>query len=154
MKQRKQIDIFIDGVKRYFEHLNEQQDTLEIGAPYLVKNSERLGLDYTGVISVSGVSKGYVFFTSTRSLLKYILMCHGESSFTDQFLSDLVGEVANTISGNARSSLGSEFHISTPKVIIGEIEKRNISLDQRSYVLPLRWKSNAAQLIVSLESAS
>jgi chemotaxis protein CheX len=151
MTQRKQIDIFIEGVKRYFDHFSDQSDSLEIGTPYLVRNSEPLGMDYTGVITVSGANQGYVFFSATRSLLKYILLSLGESCFSEQFMSDLVGEVANTISGNARSSLGSEFYISTPNVIIGQVATQKISLDDRSYVLPLRWKTNAAQLVVSLE---
>ncbi len=151
MKHKKQIDIFIEGVKRYFDHLTFEEELLEIGAPYLVRNSERLGLDYTGAISITGDSKGYVFFSSTSPLLKYILLGHGASNFSEEYLGDIVGEIANTISGNARSHMGAEFHISPPKVIVGEINKYNMNLNSRSYVLPIRWRRNSAQLIVSLE---
>ncbi|RBP51704.1 chemotaxis protein CheX [Arenicella xantha] len=152
MRDQQQIELFLAGVRRYFEHLSKDSEALQLGAPYLVRNRESLGLDLTGMISITGQTTGFVFFSSSRSLLKYVLLSLGESSFTETYLADLVGEVANTIAGNARRELGPEFHISPPQVIIGEIDKHNLNQARLSYVLPLKWKGNAAQLIVSLDS--
>ena len=48
--------------------------------------------------------------------------------------------------------LGADFHISTPKVIEGVIETTRFKLSPRCFVLPFRWKSNVAELIISVES--
>jgi len=123
MNHHKQISVFIDGLKRYFSHLNDNNESeLDFGVPYLVKNAEPLGRDFTGVIAISGSNQGYVFFSSGRSLLSSILLGHGETQFTVAYMKDLVGEIANTIAGNARATFGEEFTISPPKTISGPIE--------------------------------
>lgn len=153
MMAREHIDIFIDGVQRYFGHLDYANNDLAIGAPYLIKNNESLGKAYTGVITISGQVEGYVFFTANRSLLSNLLLAHGETQLSDAYMCDLVGEIANTIAGNARRTLGQDFHISTPKVLLGGIHEEMLEPERRSYILPLRWCSKGAQLIVSLNAA-
>ncbi|GAA6139601.1 hypothetical protein NBRC116583_33480 [Arenicella sp. 4NH20-0111] len=152
--ERKHIDVFIDALTRYFDHLDVsitgEKGTLEIGAPYLLRTNQTIGLDYSGVISVSGYSSGYIFVTAKSAMLKFILLGHGESDFGDRFKEDLVGEVANTIAGNARRQLGSDFHISTPRVLSGALDPSQYALSSRCYVLPFRWKNNRAELIVSI----
>jgi len=154
MIERKHIDIFIDGLKSYFGHLDlsvrGDQGTLDIGAPYLLESDKAVGLDYTGMISISGNSTGYIFFSAKSALLRFILLSYGESRFSDIFKRDLIGEVANTLAGNARKNFGPDFHISTPTVLEGKIDPKNYSLNSRCYVLPVRWKSNKAELIISM----
>jgi chemotaxis protein CheX len=153
MKQ-KHIDVFIDALTRYFDHLDVsitgERGSLEIAAPYLLQSNHSMGLDYSGVISVTGDNNGYVFITAKSSLLKYILLSHGEIEFSHTLKEDLVGEVANTIAGNARRKLGAGFHISTPRVLTGALDPSGYTLSSRCYVLPFRWKSNRAELIVSI----
>lgn len=150
MKQSKLIDVFIDGVKAYFEHLEKDSLGLDIGAPYLVRCEDSFGSDYTGMISVVGSSQGFVFFSAPRSMLKHMLLSYGESDLRDQVLGDLVGEVANTISGNARRKMGGDFHISPPTITRGKIGQEFLKFSSRSYVMPLRWRNNIAQLIICL----
>ena len=152
LNHHKQIDIFIDGVRQYFLHLDESECNVDIGVPYLVKKNDFLGKDFTGIIAISGSNQGYVFFSAGRSMLSKILLGHGELQFTTEYLKDLIGEIANTIAGNARKSFGENFHIAPPKVVDGEINSQMLDKKHRSYVLPIRWKSNGAQLIVSLDS--
>ncbi len=152
MKQAKVIDIFIDGVKAYFEQIEQESSILNIGTPYLVRSEEPLGSDYTGMIAVFGNSQGFVFFSATRPLLRYLLLVHGESDLSDRLLGDLVGEVANTISGNARREMGADFKISVPTVSQGPIKEEYLTASKRSYVMPLRWKNTTAQLIVCLNT--
>jgi chemotaxis protein CheX len=64
---------------------------------------------------------------------------------------DLVGEVANTISGNARKDFGKDFMISVPQVVAGEPEKVAPPDNMRSFVIPINWRSHSAQLVVCLE---
>jgi chemotaxis protein CheX len=64
---------------------------------------------------------------------------------------DLVGEVANTISGNARRDFGKDFMISVPQVVAGDPEKVQTPDNTRSFVIPINWRSHSAQLVVCLE---
>lgn len=149
MQHHSLIDVFIDGVKVYFDHLGAE--LLEIGTPYLIPNSGDLGLDYNGLISIFGDNQGVVVFSANKSILKYILLSLGESDLSEPYLADLVGEIANTISGNVRRELGEDFQISTPKVSLDTLNQCLFDLESRSFILPLRWKSKAAQLLVSLQ---
>ena len=53
---------------------------------------------------------------------------------SEELLVDLVGEVANTISGNARYVFGKDFMISVPVVIEGAPSSIHLPKDLRSYV--------------------
>jgi chemotaxis protein CheX len=64
---------------------------------------------------------------------------------------DLVGEVANTISGNARKDFGRDFVISVPSVLAGERPDIPASNGTRSFVIPINWRSHSAKLIVALK---
>jgi chemotaxis protein CheX len=64
---------------------------------------------------------------------------------------DLVGEVANTISGNARRDFGREFVISVPCVLTGEKRPElPVKPGMRSFIIPINWRSHSAKLVVSL----
>lgn len=150
MQHFKEVNTFVDGVKNYFNSLGAKHEDFRIGAPYLIDQDETLGLDFTGIISVSGDNSGYVFFSSSSVLLRYILMSHQEPANSEEYLEDLVGEVANTIAGNARRTLGQDFNISPPKVTKKDITKDMLSGISNSYVLPIFWKMRSARLVVSL----
>ncbi len=154
MNERAHIDVFIDGLSRYFNYLatelEEPNSSLEIGAPYLLSTSQPMGLDFTGMISVSGNNLGYIFVSANSALLKRILLSYGEVDLSDMPKKDLIGEIANTLAGNARRRLGADFHISTPRVFDGGLEPSKYQLTSRCYVLPFRWKSSKAELIISI----
>jgi chemotaxis protein CheX len=61
-----------------------------------------------------------------------------------------VGEVANTISGNARRDYGKEFVISVPEVVSGASDEVELPSGTRPYVIPINWRSHAARLVVCL----
>ena len=153
MINHQQAEVFVDGISRYFEHLEGSRSSgseLEIGAPFILDYDKETGLDYTGFIAVSGVDHGNIFFSATSCLLKTILLSYGVTSLTKSKHKDIVGEVANTIAGNARRHLGKNFLISTPTVIEGNLRSEHYDTSHRSYVIPLRWNSKSAQLIVNI----
>ena len=153
MINHKQAEVFVDGISQYFKHLTTNEsvnNSLEIGAPFMLDYAQETGLDYTGSIAVSGNDRGNIFFSATSCLLKTILLNYGVSDLTKSKHKDIVGEVANTIAGNARRHLGNQFLISTPTVIEGTLSSNHYDKSNRSYVIPLRWKSKSAQLIVNL----
>jgi chemotaxis protein CheX len=84
-------------------------------------------------------------------MLTVMLMRMGETELTQENMCDLVGEVANTISGNARRDFGKDFMISVPTVLSGDPEKVVTPDNIRSFVIPINWRSHSAQLVVCLE---
>src|SRR5436190_18504968 len=101
-----EIKVFIDGVVRYFQRATGEP--AEVDAPYL-KGEDSVALDFTGVIGISGRHRGAVYFTSGAEQLTELLRHLGETEIGPSEQADLVGEVANTIAGNARQYFGSEF---------------------------------------------
>lgn len=142
------IQVFIDGVHRYFNEVNKLK--VDIGTPYLVENKNPKAHDYTGIIGVSGSKyRGCVYFTAPRVLLSNLLMAIGEEG-SEYNIRDLIGEIANTIAGNARSEYGEEFMISVPIVITGAPDDIYLSADSRSCVIPIKYKQYSAAIVVSL----
>ncbi len=142
------IQILIDGTIHYFRATVGQ--STEGGAPYLVENREPVISDFTGIITISGSYSGCVYFTAPRAMLRHILMANGETRADAEFMADVVGEVANTISGNARRHFGNEFEISVPDVFEGRDEADSLKLAERSFVIPISWRQYRASLVVSL----
>lgn len=143
------IQVLIDGTKQFFQQVVDR--AAEVGAPYLVENGSPMVSDYTGMIAISGARDGCVYFTAPSAMLRHILLKHGETNVTPTFMADVVGEAANTISGNARRVFGQEFLISTPKVIQGRPDFADYPLASRSFVVPITWQHYKAALVVSLQ---
>ena len=144
----KQLQVFIDGVIRYFQHTSDKQ--VDVGTPYLMNNNEIASGDYIGVISISGSYEGCCYFAAPSILLKHLVLSMGENDTSDEMLKDTVGEVANTLSGNARQKLGKDFIISVPMVSKGGRNSERLFADSRSYVIPISWKSYKASLGICL----
>lgn len=144
-----ELRIFIDIVSQYFE--SQTGRLPEIGSPYLGEPSALPIYDFTGVIGISGERQGCVYFTAHRDLLRELLLHVGELDVSDGNLSDLVGEVANTISGNARRHFGPNFMISVPVVVAGNATAIQVPKTVKAYILPLRWHKFEAELVVSLQ---
>ncbi|NRA41614.1 MAG: chemotaxis protein CheX [Pseudomonadales bacterium] len=144
------IQVFIDGAKNYFTQ--HKTDGVEVGAPYLAALEESQAFDYTGIISITGPYQGCVYVSAPKALLNHLLLSIGETQTTHENLFDLIGEVANTISGNARSQFGAEFMISVPIVVQGKPEQIHLPKDTRVYVIPLLWKAYNASIVVGLQA--
>lgn len=147
--QKEDLQVFIDGTVHYFDQMSESPAVVQ--TPYLEQNEVTINHEFTGIIGISGKKKGCVYFTAPESLLKHLLLVMGEYDSSKDALSDLVGEVANTISGNARQYFGSEFMISVPVVVKGKTERIKLPSSLRSYVIPVVWRNYEAALVISLE---
>lgn len=151
--QENHIQVFIDSITHYFDQLNspEAHDEITIDTPYLNENHSPILSDYTGVIGISGSNKGLVYFTAPQPLLVQILHSMSETDDSDANLTDLVGEVANTISGNARKYFGSAFDISVPFVFKGQPQTFLLPKDNHSLIIPIIWKDYQAGIVVYLQ---
>lgn len=144
-----EIRTFVEGATQYFEVSARQPAA--VGSPYLVTDGPPTVHDYTGVIGISGRRKGAVCFTAPRSMLMVLLMRMNETDTSEANMRDLIGEVANTISGNARRDFGRDFVISVPSVLASEGGRFEPPTHARPFVIPINWRSHSAKLIVCLE---
>lgn len=140
------LQIFIEGALHYFQQISEEQ--AEVRTPYLLNDDLPVD-DYTGVIGINGVREGAIYFTAPRAMLHHILLALGENGITDELYNDLVGEITNTISGNARRELGSEFRISVPDIVRDEIIEF-LEEKQHPFAIPIRWKSYTSSLVIRM----
>ena len=81
----------------------------------------------------------------------HLLSDMGVMTTRDDKLMDLVGEVCNTVSGNARREFGDQFMISTPVVIQGKSENVRAKDVVGIYVIPIVWRELEANLVINLE---
>jgi chemotaxis protein CheX len=149
MIDEREIRTFVYGTTQYFEVAAQQAASL--GSPYLATQGAPEVHEYTGVITVSGRRQGIVYFTAPRGMLTVLLMKMNESNVSHENLCDLVGEVANTISGNARRDFGNQFAISVPTVVSGASTSVQPPADCRPVVIPIHWRSHSAKLVVCLK---
>ncbi|GAB4189306.1 MAG: hypothetical protein Tsb002_16230 [Wenzhouxiangellaceae bacterium] len=143
------LKVFIDGAIHYFNQVSDIPATVQ--TPYLKENNDTLAYEYTGIIGISGRKKGCVYFTAPGKLLRHLLISINEEDTSHDSLCDLVGEVANTISGNARRHFGPEFMISVPVVVDGKPERIRMPQDYRSFIIPVTWRSHESAIVICLE---
>jgi chemotaxis protein CheX len=148
VRNESEVSVFVDGVLNYFG--TTVQQVAECGTPYLALGRAPEISDYTGVIRVSGKRAGVVFFTAPKSMLCVMLMRMQETDMSHENLCDLVGEIANTLSGNARRDFGHQFAISVPAVVHGRNSTVEYPPDSRPIVIPIEWRTYHARLVVCL----
>lgn len=149
MITKDEVQVFIDGAKHYFSTISSAEVT--IGTPYLVDTGQTPAADFTGIIGISGTRKGCVYFSASTTMLRYVLSSIGETEVSAELIRDMVGEVANTISGNARENFGSQFMISVPVVLQGLPETVQLPKELQAFVIPIQWQTLIAYVVVCLE---
>lgn len=146
-----ELKIFIDAVTHYFSQLTSEPAVVR--SAYLAE-TEMPHFDYTGLITLSGHFRGCVYFSAPRRLVRELLIQLQEPDTCDENLLDAVGEVANTISGNARRHFGSALDISVPITIRGTAEQIKSAVHTRPFAIMLSWQRYQAIVVVDLEPVS
>jgi chemotaxis protein CheX len=143
------LHFFIDSTVNYFEEVTNEKATA--GIPY-IKDDEPVVLEYTGIIGISGKRKGSIYVTSSENMLSTLAkVILGLEEVGKDDIKDLVGEIANTISGNVRQAYGSDFMISVPVVVEGKAKDIKLPDNIQSFVIPITWKDFKSFLVVCLE---
>jgi chemotaxis protein CheX len=143
------LHFFIDSTVNYFEEVTSEK--ANAGIPY-IKDDEPVVLEYTGIIGISGKRKGSIYVTTTEKMLSTIAkVILGMDEIGAEDIKDLVGEIANTISGNVRQAYGSDFMISVPVVVEGKAKDIKLPDNIQSFVIPITWKEFKSFLVVCLE---
>lgn len=150
--KHKKIQAFVEVVQHYFAQFSE--DALVVDTPYLSEEKDPHVYDYTGVIGISGVMRGVVYVTASKELLQVLLRDMHEDDNGENMMVDLVGEIANTVAGNARSEFGSEFHISIPFVFKGMPQSVILPKEGRAFIIPILWQKQVGEIVVCLEAGS
>ncbi len=124
----------------------------EIGVPRPLDEKLEL-LEYSGLIGISGKHRGCLCFSASRAMLERLgtYLVPGDS-LDEDLLTDLSGEIANTLAGNAQRIFGPGFHISVPMMMGGhspEIVLRKMR--QPIYLIPLFWDGAKAVLIIGVD---
>ena len=143
------LHFFIDSTVNYFEEVTNEK--AESGIPY-IKDDEPVVLEYTGIIGISGKRKGSIYVTASEEMLKAIAkVILGLEDVGKEDIKDLIGEIANTISGNVRQAYGSDFMISVPVVVEGKAKDIKLPDNIQSFVIPITWQDHKKFLVVCLE---
>jgi chemotaxis protein CheX len=145
----KNLRVFIEGTQHYFKKLTGESIVAE--KPLPIREINQYILDYTGVIGISGSHRGSIFFSSTKGLLEELLLALKMTNVDEEQIMDVVGDISNTISGNARCELGAKFMVSPPVILKGKGEEMKVPQIEGVYVISLAWNGHSANLIVSLE---
>lgn len=146
---KESIEVFIDALSHFYKQMGVAE--INIGVPYLLDSGDPVVSDFTGIIGITGKRRGCVYYTCPKAMLSHILASMGEMDTSATHLCDLVGEIANTIAGNARKSFGAEFMISTPVVVQGEPERIHLPAQTMCLVIPAKWKGYQSNIVVALE---
>lgn len=144
-----ELKIFVGSVANYFTKIT--QTPASIGIPY-VKGTEILVQEYTGVIGLTGKRKGGIYITCSRQMLVDLIADYLQASDpSEEIVRDMLGEMANVISGNVSDSFGSGFEISVPVIIVGKPDVIELPTKVPSFVIPINWKKHTAHLVVGLD---
>lgn len=144
-----ELKIFINAVTYYFAQLTREPATVR--SAYLA-NSAIPYFDYTGLITVSGRYRGCVYFSTSGDALRALLAEFSEPERHEENLLDAVGEIANTIAGNARKHFGKDLEISVPVTIHGVPEHIKSAVRARPFAIQLSWSNHDAVVVVDLAS--
>ena len=144
------IEIFSEAISQFFSTYTGE--SASVRSAWLVENGLPLIRDdFNGVIDIGGDYTGTVCFSAPRAMLSHLLLKMGESVFTDERHNDIVGEIANTLSGHARRHFGDGLEISPPRLFgtEGNWPRRASGLP---YAIPLLWHGYEANLVVDIDA--
>lgn len=145
------VTVFSEAIIEYFATTTGRK--AEVRSAYLLDvTTPALWNDYNGYIAISGDYLGGVRFSAPREMLTHVLLAVGEQQFTDERHRDLVGEIANTLSGRARRHFGEGLEIAPPETFVAAPPLAT-GTSIAPYAIPLTWHGYAADLVVQLTPA-
>lgn len=147
------IEVFSSAICDYFEVVSGEK--AQVRSAYLLEaEAPVLWNDYQGVIALHDGFVGTVCFSAPKALLTHILMLMGQGDYDDDTHLDLVGEIANTLAGQARRHFGEKLEISTPVAFTGRNGKVLSPAHSQPYAIPFTWRGYHAGLVVNLDPAA
>lgn len=145
-----QIGVFTHVFANYLAS-NLGEAGLDMGRVNRCDPSDAPVSDLTGIIGISGENKGCIYITAEEALIRKVLEAMGEVDIDTDLLSDMCGEIANTLAGNVMSACGADFELTVPVVIRGKPNNIYLPKNTSACVIPARWKNLNANLVVCIE---
>jgi chemotaxis protein CheX len=142
-----ELKLFVDSVRHYFKVTTKQEP--QITSAFL-GTGDIDGYDFNGMVTFSGTYNGHVIVSMPPQLVRELLLLQGETDLSQGNLLDAVGEIANTLGGNARKALGSGLQISVPVKLHGSSGVK-ARVRKHPYVITLRWNHQPAMVCVDME---
>jgi len=139
------IEVFVNAIKQYF-----QQTTWEVAnikAEYLIESKPPIH-DFNRLIKIGGDYAGCIYFSAPRLMMQHLLTKMYENNQSDENLLDAVGEIANTISRNARQHFGEDMEISVPETMLGKTNNLKQQTRDRPYAVDIIWEKYTAALVI------
>lgn len=151
--QAQDIKVFSDAAMAFFGQTTDRKAAVRTA--YLMDTAEPVVWDdYQGLIELSGRYRGSVSFSASRGLLSHVLLLLGEGDYSDASHRDIVGEIANQMSGYARRHFGEVMGISTPRILSGPKDLIDAHVGPAPVVIPLLWERYEAHLVVRMAAGS
>jgi chemotaxis protein CheX len=145
-----EVGVFVNSVMHYFE--TAVQQPAACGIPHLALRQRPQLADYTGMVRIAGQRDGIVLFTAPRSMLCVMLMCMQDTDLSHEHLRELVGEIANTLSGDAQRNFRHQYSVSLCSVVHEGDVPLVYPAHTHPIVIPIAWRSYRARLVVCLDS--
>lgn len=140
------LRVFADAVRHYFSQLGSEK--AEIRTSFLQDSASVPVYDFTGIIRVGGDYSGQVRVSASRRLVLYLLQLNHAPDDSTEACLDAVGELANTLAGNARRHYGERLDVSVPEAYIGS-GPHDLSR-QRLMVIMVDWKQYGLAVLVDM----
>ena len=141
------LRLFVDSVARYFAVTSRTAP--QIAAAYL-GTGELPTHDVNGIVNFSGRFTGQVIVSLPAMAVRELLLMQKETDLSESNLLDAVGEIANTLAGNARQTLGSGLEISVPVTLRGSVG-RSPKTRRHPYVISFKWNTYPGLVCVDLD---
>lgn len=145
------VKVFCEAAAEFFRQTTGQR--ADVRTAYLAMLGSPEGWhEFSGVIGLSGRYRGRVVFSAPRGLLSHVLMRIGERDYSEASHRDIVGEIANQMSGYARRHFGDALLIAPPQVRLAG-QGPAPDADVQPVVIPLSWQRYEAHLLVGMAPA-
>lgn len=145
------IKSFVESCQKYFE--KSTGEAAQIGVPHFLDADEQEALDFTGIIGITGKARGAIYFSASRLFLNTMAEKVFMVEPSDEIILDLVGEIANTLAGNAQIFFPEDFEISLPVVVRGSLAGIQIKkLNEPVVCVPIFWREEKALLTIGINS--
>lgn len=146
------IEVFAEAITAFFGTMTRQPAVVRTA--YLLEAGDPiLWSDFNGMIRVGGGFRGSVCFSAPRALLSHVLLAMGEQKYSEDNFLDVVGEIANILSGRARRHFGEIMDISPPHACVNRGIAVTRLADGPPFAIPLVWRGYEANLVVHLDVA-
>jgi hypothetical protein len=140
---------FVEISMKFFEKFTGERPVVADGQ---VQFGHSTLLEHCGQIRISGSSRGVVCLSMSSPMVTEMLASSGESIQDEDAKLDLIGEAASIIASNAREHFGSGFAISLPETRFHASTAADWPYSR--FVLPIRWRSHEAVLVLALTRSS